>query len=110
MDIVLEVFDTLIFDRIYALLLPATTVNVASNKVKDAATTTFSSMCEAPTQYHAASQFLQLTPSRFASMSTLQRDDIWRQTISLYLITWFATILPSPPEIAITGALLMKIF
>ncbi|MCJ1353076.1 MAG: c-5 sterol desaturase [Icmadophila ericetorum] len=88
MDVVLEVFDTFIFDRLYAGLLPATSIDFTTNIVKDAATTTFSSMHELPTPYHAASQFLQLKPSQYASMSHLPRHNIWRQTISLYLITW----------------------
>ena len=88
MDVVLEVFDTFIFDRLYAGLLPATSIDFTTNIVKDAATTTFSSMHELPTPYHAASQFLQLKPSQYASMSHLPRHNIWRHTISLYLITW----------------------
>ena len=47
-------------------------------------------MREMPTpSYHAASQFLQLKPSDFAYMSAWPRDNVWRQTLSLYLITWY---------------------
>ncbi|KAL9117153.1 MAG: hypothetical protein Q9187_006313 [Circinaria calcarea] len=93
MDVVLEVFDTFLLDRLYAILLPATSPSVAStavkDAVKDAATATFTSMREAPTSYHAASQFLQLEPSDFAYMSAWPRDNACRQTLSLYLITWY---------------------
>ena len=88
MDIVLEVIDTFLFDRLYATLLPASSVNAAKAAIKDAATSTFSSVREMPTAYHAASQFLQLEPSQFAYMSAWPRDCIWRQALSLYLITW----------------------
>ena len=93
MDIVLEIFDTFIFDRLYAQLLPAAAAAAAAsssgaqNAVKDA-TSTFSSMREVPTPYQAASQFLQLEPSAWAYMSAWPRDSVWRQTLSLYLITW----------------------
>lgn len=92
MDIVLEVFDTFLFDRLYAKLLPAALPTFASNTVQDAAatTTTFSSIREMPTpSFRAASRFLQLEPSDFAYMSAWPRNSVWRQTLSLYLITWY---------------------
>jgi len=88
MDVVLEVFDTFIFDRLYAVLLPASSIAFTKNTVKNAATSTFSSMREMPTALNHASQFLQLEPSPFAYMSAWSRDNIWRQLLSLYLITW----------------------
>ncbi|MCJ1375465.1 c-5 sterol desaturase [Loxospora ochrophaea] len=87
MDVVLEVFDTFLFDRLYAQFLPASSIPVAQDAAHSA-TPTFSSMRELPTAYHAASQFLQLQPSHWAYMSAWPRDNIWRQTVSLYLITW----------------------
>ncbi len=94
MDIVLEVFDTFVFDRIYATLLPASPaaaqlpLNASKNVAADA---TFSSMRELPTayQYHAASQYLQFRPSPYAYLSQLPRDNIYRQAITFYLITWY---------------------
>ncbi|MCJ1227742.1 c-5 sterol desaturase [Toensbergia leucococca] len=87
MDIVLEVFDTFIFDRLYANFLPAN-LPAISRYVAKGATSTFSSMRELPTAYHPATQFLQLEPSQYAYMSAFTRDNIWRQALSLYLITW----------------------
>ena len=89
MDVVLDIFDTFLLDRLYASLLPATSYDVSRNIAKDAAaTTTFSSMREAPTPYNFASQYIQLEPSVYAYMSAWRRDDIYRQMLSLYLITW----------------------
>ncbi|KAI9881401.1 MAG: c-5 sterol desaturase [Pleopsidium flavum] len=89
MDVVLEVFDTFLFDRLYAKLLPASSLASSYHSLKhEAASTTFSSMREMPTVYHAASQFLQLAPSQWAYMSAWPRDNIYRQTLTLYLITW----------------------
>ncbi|MCJ1248333.1 c-5 sterol desaturase [Trapelia coarctata] len=88
MDVVLELFDTFLFDRLYASLLPASSVQFAKTSVKHAATSTFSSMREMPTTYNFASKFIQFEPSQYAYMSALPRDNIWRQALSLYLITW----------------------
>lgn len=87
MDIVLEVFDTFLFDRFWSTVYPASTLNYPNNVVKDA-TTTFSSMRELPTAIHSSTQFFQLAPSRYAYMSQWPRDNICRQFFTLYLITW----------------------
>ncbi|MCJ1472826.1 c-5 sterol desaturase [Lambiella insularis] len=85
MDIVLEIFDTFLFDRLYASLLPGSSLHFKTAVVQNAATSTYSSMRELPTP---ASQLFTLEPSNFAYMSAWPRDNIWRQTLSLYLITW----------------------
>ncbi|KAI9677595.1 MAG: c-5 sterol desaturase [Caeruleum heppii] len=86
MDVVLEVFDTFGFDRLWATLLPASSASdfVRSTLVDKTSTR------ELPTLYHyqPASQFLPLEPSEWAFRSALPRDNIIRQTISLYLISW----------------------
>lgn len=88
MDIILEVFDTFLFDRFWATIHPASPLQYTENAVKDA-TTTFTSMRELPTAIHASTQFFQLEPSKFAYMSEWPRDNIWRQFLTLYLITWY---------------------
>ena len=88
MDVVLEIFDTFLFDRIYAAALPAPIPAYARNVVKDP-TTTFSSMRELPTAIARTNQLFQLEPSQYAYMSQWGRDNVWRQGISLYLITWY---------------------
>lgn len=88
MDIVLEVFDTFLFDRFWSTVYPASTLKYPDVALKDA-TTTFSSMRELPTAISSSTQFFQLAPSRYAYMSEWPRDNIWRQFFTLYLITWY---------------------
>lgn len=87
MDIVLEIADTFVLDRFYATLLPASPLIHNKGLVKNA-TATFSSVRELPTAIHGSGQFFQLEPSRYAHMSSWPRDNVWRQGLSLYLITW----------------------
>lgn len=93
MDIVLEVFDTFIFDRLYATILPTTATTLIGRNSPKYATSTFSSLRELPTAVHSVSQFFQLRPSEYAYRSAWPRDNIWRQGLSLYLITWCAFFL-----------------
>jgi len=88
MDVVLEVFDTFLFDRFYAIALPAS-ILVSSRHVVTNTTTTFSSMLELPTAIARTNQLFQLEPSQYAYMSHWGRDNTWRQGISLYLICWY---------------------
>lgn len=92
MDIVLEAFDTFLFDPIYATLLPANIPAPSPNA-------TFSSLKEASTpylsttwQFQPASEYLSFTPSKYAYMSAWPRDDMRRQFVTLFLITWCVTI------------------
>lgn len=90
MDVVLEIFDTFLFDRLYATVYPATTPMVLKKVVQDAIipTSSFSSMREVPTPFAPTTQFLQLDPSPYAYLSGWPRDNVYRQALSLYLITW----------------------
>ena len=97
MDLVLELFDTFLFDPIYATLLPAHTTSFAPNA-------TFSSMREVPTgtpyipqstwEFKPASQYLSFTPRKYAYMSQWPRDDWRRQFLTLFLITWYVSLYP----------------
>ena len=87
MDVILEVFDTFLFDRFYATVLPGSTPILENSIVKDA-TATFSSRREIPTVIPRTNQLFQLEPSQYAYMSQWGRDNIYRQGASLYLITW----------------------
>ena len=91
MDVILEVFDTFLFDRFYATVLPGSTPILGNNIVKDA-TATFSSRREIPTAIPPTNQLFQLEPSQYAYMSQWGRDNIYRQSASLYLITWYISI------------------
>ena len=86
MDIVLDLADYLFFDILYAKLFPPIGKQPAVRR-----TPTFSSAREAPTpiHYQLATQFLKLGRSSFTHSSSLPRDNVYRQALSLYLITWF---------------------
>ena len=86
MDIVLEICDTFLFDRLYAALLPASTPSSSRPFIKDA-TATFSSMRELPTAIARTNRLFQLEPSKYAYISHWERDNVWRQGISLYIVT-----------------------
>lgn len=94
MDLVLEGFDTFLFDPIYASLFPAAPSHAAYNAMAGNGSATVSSMREAATpflnnwSYKPSSQYLSFTPSKWAYQSSLQRDNEWRQLTSLFLITW----------------------
>ena len=89
MDVILEICDTFFFDYVYATLLPTSSADGIGNG--SMSSLTFSNAREMSKAFAPASQYIQLAPSDFAFMSTLQRDNIWRQTLSLYLITWYAS-------------------
>jgi Delta7-sterol 5-desaturase len=97
MDLVLEGFDTYLFDPLYASILPANPSNVAYKVAGGNGSTTLSSMREVPTaqystwEFKPASQFLSFPPSHFAYESSMPRDDIRRQFASLFLITWYVS-------------------
>ena len=94
MDIVLEAFDTYLFDPIYAKVLPASSTSFVTQYVKHAASATFSSMREMGTQppqqsvFTPASQIVNFIPSHWAFASALPRDNMYRQFLSLFTITW----------------------
>jgi lathosterol oxidase len=86
MDLILEGFDTFVFDHLYATLLPVKTPGFAANA-------TISSVSAEPSaypwQYQPSSSFISFTPSQNAYASSLPRDDWRREFVSLYLITWY---------------------
>jgi lathosterol oxidase len=91
MDVVLEVFDTFLFDRIYAKILPSSLYSSLPLALKNDGHNTTNTMF--PSQrpeyiYKPSTQYFQLEPSQYAHMSALPRDNLWRQGITLYLITW----------------------
>lgn len=94
MDIVLEILDGLVYDRVYALVAPGVPGPQAYDAYKLAANTTFSSVHESAKvalnnyQYRPASKYIHLAPSKYAYLSSMARDDPLRQFISLYMTTW----------------------
>ncbi|KAK9461987.1 uncharacterized protein V1516DRAFT_283641 [Lipomyces oligophaga] len=97
MDLVLEVCDTFVFDKIYSALFP----------VPDAVTTILQAAADPSVALKNISvPYIPATPYEYtlipagpaAYMTTIARTNIWRQTTSLYIIT------------AIFGVLLYLVF
>lgn len=102
MDLVVEAFDLLMGDRIYATLYPGK----PSSSVNQYTSTTFSSIREGATapaggyQYKPSSQYFSQyipEPSHWAYESAWARDNIYRQFLSLYFITWYVSFPPVLP-------------
>lgn len=85
MDIVLEILDTFVLDSVYAFLLPVSPAqyNHLVAPANRTAAQPFSTW-----RYKPATAFLTLEPSQDAYMSAWPRDNIFRQAISLFMITW----------------------
>lgn len=90
MDIVLELTDTYLFDYMYAFLLPARPAPYNFPDAVPANATVFSTW-----QYKPATAFFSVEPSQAAYMSAWARDNIFRQSISLFLILWFVIAVSS---------------
>jgi lathosterol oxidase len=93
MDIVLEAFDTFLFDPIYATLLPGNATALVSSNALSARKTAFG-IPDTRWEYAPASQYLSFEPRKYAYMSRLSRDDWRRQLLNLYIITWYALCYP----------------
>jgi len=108
MDVVLEVFDTLLFDRLYANVLPLSpavasfdpisTISASLKGYHDINATydTTNSISDATFarsgwQWQPASEYFSMQPSDYAYMSKWDRDNMYRQFVSLYLITWYVS-------------------
>src|SRR5271155_4142364 len=97
MDIVLELVDTFVFDWMYSQILPASSTSAFVQGAKHVASSTFSSMREGatvapPYSYKPASTIIHFEPSAWAYRSAWPRDLLYRQAISLFLITWCAYV------------------
>lgn len=76
MDVFLDILDTLILDRCYAFLSP------------DPATIYDTNTSPAVHLNRHVKIYYPLQPSKWAEASLWKRDDLTRQALSLYLITW----------------------
>lgn len=87
MDIALELCDTYAFDYIYASLLP---VRPAPYNLQGGLSNSSISSLKAasPYQWQPASKILSFPPGDAAWMSQWTRDNIYRQALSLFFITW----------------------
>lgn len=89
MDIVLEVFDTFVFDRLYSAILPSPSAQYGFKAGPSNVTYSMQVPAVSAYEYHPASAYLTLEPSEYAYMSRWNRDNIFRQATSLFLITWY---------------------
>ncbi|EPS26087.1 hypothetical protein PDE_01023 [Penicillium oxalicum 114-2] len=95
MDIILELWDTFVGDRLYSALLPTSLsasaglpafVNVANSTLSLFGATE-------PFVYEPATQLIHLEPSKYAYLSAWPRNNIYRQFTSFFLITWIFGLL-----------------
>ena len=104
MDVVLELFDTFLLDRVYANVLPRNPAASAFDPVStiaaslssggffngswDTATKASSGpFARSQWQYEPASQYFSVQPGEYAYLSRWDRDYMYRQALSLYVIT-----------------------
>ncbi|KAK1979758.1 fatty acid hydroxylase superfamily protein [Colletotrichum cereale] len=89
MDVVLEVVDTFVGDKLYAALLPAHAASYDFPHHAANATAQLLSIWH----YKPSTYMLYLGPSEAAYMSAWPRDTILRQFTSLFLVTWIFGLL-----------------
>lgn len=80
MDVILEIWDTVLGDYIFSQVHPAQPTTSGFLQVDN--TTTSSTW-----QYKPASAYIDMEPSKYAYMSAWDRDNILRQAMSLWTIT-----------------------
>jgi hypothetical protein len=87
MDIALELLDTYALDWIYSAILPA---QPAPYNLKDGISNSTSADIQSasPWQYKPSSNIISFTPTEAAYTSQWTRDNVYRQTLSLFFITW----------------------
>ncbi|KAI5868034.1 C-5 sterol desaturase [Durotheca rogersii] len=83
MDVVLELTDTFVTDYLYALALPANPVGLDIPNLANSSERVSSSW-----KFKTANPYFSFEPSKYAYMSVWDRDNIYRQTITLFLLTW----------------------
>ena len=91
MDVALEFCDKYIFDHLYAALLPSTSLSPDINNGLSNSST-WDPKSTSSWQYVPATQFISFEPTQAAYASQWPRDNIYRQGISLFWITWYVQI------------------
>jgi Delta7-sterol 5-desaturase len=104
MDIVLELTDAFIADYAYAYFYPA---RFSSSDIPQILGRNHTSQTFSTWQYKPATQYLHVEPSSAAYMSAWDRDNVYRQSITLFLITWYCQLIRTwaPFTNALTGCL-----
>ncbi|KAJ5612379.1 hypothetical protein N7510_005573 [Penicillium lagena] len=90
MDIVLELWDTFIGDRLYSTLVPTSlSSSISLPAFANAANSSLALFgASEPFVYEPATQLLHLEPSKYAYLSAWPRNNAYRQFTSFFLITW----------------------
>lgn len=73
MDVILDVLDTFVFDRFYAWVIPGD-IGALINA--------------SPLLNQHVSAYYPLQPSKWAERSHWKRDNILRQSLTLFLVSW----------------------
>ncbi|KAF2773539.1 ERG3, C-5 sterol desaturase [Teratosphaeria nubilosa] len=106
MDVVLEICDTFMLDRVYANLLPISSAVSTFDPVSTIAASLKGSvdvnatydvahgaaqgpLARSAWQYEPATSLFSVHPSQYAWMSRWDRDNVWRQFLSLWVILMF---------------------
>ena len=106
MDIVLEFFDTFLFDQLYATALPIhpsvsslDTISTIAASLKGyhnvnsswngASVVAGGEFARSSWEYQPASQYLNVQPREYAYMSRWDRDNIYRQSLSFWILVWY---------------------
>ncbi|KAI0383063.1 C-5 sterol desaturase [Hypomontagnella monticulosa] len=84
MDVVLEIADTFVGDYLYASVLPAQ--SAAAFDFPDATNSTAEALSS--WRFKTVNPYFHFEPSKYAYMSAWNRDNVLRQFLSLFLITW----------------------
>ncbi len=94
MDIALEIWDTVIGDRLYSALLPASlSSSLSAPGFPTTANSTLSLFgATEPFVYEPATKLIYLEPSKYAYLSAWPRNNIYRQFSSFFLIVWYAVV------------------
>lgn len=81
MDVVLDILDTFVFDKLYAFLLPAKSFDLLDQ--------------DSLHDYNRhISRYVTVIPSEYAMQSTWPRDNIFRQFLSLFITIWLVFNVP----------------
>ncbi|KAL7626264.1 c-5 sterol desaturase [Parahypoxylon ruwenzoriense] len=84
MDVVLELTDTFITDYFYAWAFPAHPTS--PHDIPHLANGTEQAF--SPWKFESANPYFPIAPSKYAYMSAWDRDNVYRQAITLFMVTW----------------------
>lgn len=88
MDVVLEIVDTFMGDYLYATLHPSKPVPYDFPDLNTNGTASGFDQWS----YTPSTSWFSLEPSEYAYMSAWPRDNIYRQGLSLFFITWYVNL------------------